>query len=270
LGPYHHLGDSVYRRDFSAGTAIVNAAQNGSATIELGGTYLDHDGKPVTQVTLGSTRGAILRAAGAPSPIIIPLIDRFTDIVGNVHHDSIKRIAELGIAMGGPAGTEVTEYGPSLDVRRGQMATFIARTIDEMAPGLLPATDGTNDFPCDVGAGNVHFDSIQRLAAAGIVQGDPGGLDPGCYGPDQPVRRDQMAAFINRAIAVVSGSQLTSMNDAFGDDGASVHEASINGLASGGIVRGNGEGIYDPAGSVRRDQMASFIARSVDHLSRPE
>jgi hypothetical protein len=53
------------------------------------------------------------------------------------------------------------------------------------------------------------------------------------------------------------------MNDAFGDDGASVHEASINGLASGGIVRGNGDGTYDPAGTVRRDQMASFIARTV-------
>jgi hypothetical protein len=67
-GAYRHLGASVYRRDFSAGTVIVNAAERTSTTVELGSTYLDHDGRSITKLTLGPTRGAILRKVGAPAP----------------------------------------------------------------------------------------------------------------------------------------------------------------------------------------------------------
>ncbi|HWH35730.1 MAG TPA: putative glycoside hydrolase, partial [Acidimicrobiales bacterium] len=62
-GPYTHLGSSVYRRDFSAGTVVVNAAASSPVTLDLGGRYLDHDGNPITTLTLGATRGAVLRAA---------------------------------------------------------------------------------------------------------------------------------------------------------------------------------------------------------------
>jgi hypothetical protein len=61
-GTYRSLGSSVYRRDFSAGTAIVNAGER-SATIRLGGRYLDAGGRVITEITLGGTRGAVLRAA---------------------------------------------------------------------------------------------------------------------------------------------------------------------------------------------------------------
>lgn len=146
------------------------------------------------------------------------------------------------------------------------MASFVARMIDHADPDALPDAGTDNAFPCDVEAGNVHFANIQRLAAAGVVLGGPGGSDPTCYGPGQQVRRGQMASFINRAIEEVTGAPITSATNAFTDDEGNVHEANINGLAAEGIVVGTGGGLYDPDGSVRRDQMASFIARALDYL----
>lgn len=61
LGTYRHLGGSVYRRDFVKGVVIVNAAQSGSVTVDLGGSYVDGAGNSVRSVTVGATRGAILR-----------------------------------------------------------------------------------------------------------------------------------------------------------------------------------------------------------------
>lgn len=61
-GPYRSLGNSVFRRDFASGTAIVNAGQS-AATIRLGGRYLDASGRVITEITLGGTRGAVLREA---------------------------------------------------------------------------------------------------------------------------------------------------------------------------------------------------------------
>ena len=194
---------------------------------------------------------------------------RFVDIVGNVHEDAIDCITARGIAQGGPGGLPGDEYGPRLDVQRDQMASFIARMIDSVAPGALPAAPAGNRFSCDVGPGNVHFDAIQRLAAAGVVVGGPGGTPADCYGPNLVMRRDQMTSFLNRAIAQVTGSALSSDTDFFADDVTSVHHPSINALAAQGIVVGRGDRSYHPTASVRRDQMASFTARTLDYLMRP-
>jgi Hypothetical glycosyl hydrolase family 15 len=60
-GSYYSLGNSVYRRDFVGGTAVVNASASRTATISLGGRYLNGSGQVVTSITLGPTRGAVLR-----------------------------------------------------------------------------------------------------------------------------------------------------------------------------------------------------------------
>jgi alpha-galactosidase len=62
----------VHRRDFTAGTAIVNTSSSAAATVELGGTFLDHAGRAITRITLGPTRGAILRRVGADAPVPTP------------------------------------------------------------------------------------------------------------------------------------------------------------------------------------------------------
>ena len=71
-----------------------------------------------------------------------------------------------------------------------------------------------------------------------------------------------MAAFLVRALGLSDDGGL----DWFGDDGGSVFEADINRLADAGITRSCNPPVGDrfcPTASVRRDEMASFIARSV-------
>ncbi len=194
------------------------------------------------------------------------IAEQFSDIDGNVHERAINCIADKGIALGGPGGRPADIFGPELLVTRAQMASFIARMIDEADPDALAPAPAGNRFDCDVETDNPHFDAIQRLAAAGIVLGGPGGSPPNCYGPDQSVRRDQMTSFINRAVEELTGTLLVSNDDAFTDDETSVHQDNINAVAARDIVLGTGGGLYQPAGDVRRDQMASFIARTLDFV----
>jgi hypothetical protein len=93
-----------------------------------------------------------------------------------------------------------------------------------------------------------------------------GGYGDGTYRPGTPVNRDQMASFLSRAYAKAAGRELPSPADYFTDDAGSTHEASINRVAGAGVAGGVGEERYDPAGGVRRAQMASFLARLLDVL----
>jgi hypothetical protein len=178
----------------------------------------------------------------------------FTDVPSNnVHKDSIDCVVWWKVANGTGPGT----YNPGGVVNRGQMASFIARTLDATTCAV-PATS-TDFFPDD--DGNAHEANINRLAAAGIVSGHADGT----YGPNDPVSRAQMATFLVRAYEHC-GKTLTSTRDWFPDDNGNTHEANINKAADAGFTGGRADGTYGPANPVARDQMASFLARVLDLL----
>ena len=200
--------------------------------------------------------------------------DRFADVGdSNVHESAVDCAAWYGVTT----GTAPSMYSPVATVPRGQMASFIARLIDYVAERTASTTDGLpaapsgNAFPCDVEAG-VHFESIQRLATAGVVGGT--GTNAGgqaCFAPDRPVSRPQMATFILNANRVLAQEIPASTGNFFVDDDLSPHEDSINALTAAGITAGvgtdaQGRDLYGANENVRRDQMASFLARSLDRL----
>ena len=115
-------------------------------------------------------------------------VEPFGDIGGSVHAGSINAIAAAGITKGcNPPDS--TKFCPNSSVTRGQMASFLVRAFD------LPA--GEADF-VDT-ANSVHADSIAALAAAGLTKGcNPPDNDRFC--PDNAVTREQMAAFLARAL----------------------------------------------------------------------
>ena len=53
----------------------------------------------------------------------------FTDISGNTHERQIECAAYADIARGGPGSLPDDRYGPAMDVRRDQMASFIQRAL---------------------------------------------------------------------------------------------------------------------------------------------
>ncbi len=142
-----------------------------------------------------------------------------------------------------------------------------------------PARD-TTLFACPPGEvpdpGFVDIDNqtfelqIECLAWYDITQGGPGGIPSNQYGPAQSVTRAQMASFIARSLDYLDPALLgpydgsNEFTDVANDN---VHVAAINRLADADIALGGANGMpantYSPALQVGRDQMASFISRSL-------
>ena len=204
----------------------------------------------------------------------------FLDVpADNLHRRAINCVVHYGIASG---RTTIT-YAPDKPVRRDHMATFVAQLIDAVGRSdasvpKLPA--GASDpFPCDLaGSDNLHIDNIARLAAAGVVSGGPGGRSADCYGPDLSVTRDQMATFVVKALIFLEVPILEGPDAAFVDyyvdDETSDHERNINAITSEAIAGGVGKdaaggNLYLPGASVRRDQMATFLAATLSYVAEP-
>jgi pimeloyl-ACP methyl ester carboxylesterase len=193
----------------------------------------------------------------------------FSDVAGSTFEAEILCLAFADITR----GVQVGLYSPATEVSRAQMASFIARLIDtaaELTPdgsgvSALPAHDGTNRF-VDVPTTNVHLANINRLAAAGIVVGGPGGGPPDWYGPTLPVSRAQMASFVARALSYVLDEDLTSDVDHFTDDDDDIHEPAIDALAEVGVVAGVGGGRFVPDRAISRGQMAALLTRALAWL----
>ncbi|HVM00879.1 MAG TPA: S-layer homology domain-containing protein [Egibacteraceae bacterium] len=178
----------------------------------------------------------------------------FTDVSpANLHAGAISCTVAYGLARGlGP-----TTYGPAAGVRRDQMASFVGRLLEEA--GVVLEASGSHFTDT---AGNVHADRIDALAQAGIVVG----VRPGEYGPRARVTRDQMASFLVRAYELAAARGLPAPAHGFGDVAGNVHEPAIAKAAAAGFAVGVSPNAYGPRRPVRRDQMASFLARVLSRL----
>ena len=132
---------------------------------------------------------------------------------------------------------------------RGQFASLLARAFPHLAPDDAKDRFGDDD-------GSVHETAINALAAAGIADG----CAPRSFCPADPIRRDQMATMLARAL---SGPGPDDSVDYFGDDDGSVHETAINALAAAGIADGCAPRSFCPADPIRRDHTATMLARAL-------
>lgn len=179
-----------------------------------------------------------------------PASSRFIDVTRHIR--AIDCLAERGLA----SGVSSNRFAPSQPVTRAHMATFIANAIIEAGGSLPPPAAGTFT---DVPASNPHAANIRRLAAAGIVRG----VTTTSYRPSQPVTRAQMARFLMAAKSHVDGAEPAPPTQSWFTDvkSGTTFYTDIGQAADAGIAAGFGNGRYGPSQSVRRDQMASFIAR---------
>lgn len=172
----------------------------------------------------------------------------FIDVAGNVHAPAINRVAEEGITDG--CNTQGPRYCPKAPVQRGQMATFLLRTM--RIAGIEPAAGAPDAFSDD--GTSLHQDAINILAGAGVVLGGADGL----YRPTSAVTRGQMAQFLQRAFDLPAGSASGFTDVSAGQD------AAVAAVASAGITRGCSTTTFCPGLPVTRDQMASFLVRTLD------
>lgn len=179
-----------------------------------------------------------------------------------VHQEAVDCVLNYGISKGKTADT----YAPTDTVTRGQMASFVARTLvaSRADDAVLPAA-GSDAFS-DI-SGSPHRTAINQLAAAGIVDGVGGGR----FDPEAPVSRAQMATFVVEAARFINKDRTYAArrSDYFADVPAgSAHAANIAAGFEAGLFRGTtepgaapGSGAFSPQRTVPRDQMASFLVR---------
>ena len=137
---------------------------------------------PDQEVTRGQF--ATLLARAFPSLVPDDADDYFGDDYGSVHEAAVNGLAAAGIASGCGPG----RYCPAKSMTRAQIATMLARALSGLAP---PHRDHFSDDD-----GTAHQTAINVLAENGIVSG----CGPGRYCPDDPMRRDQAAALLARAL----------------------------------------------------------------------
>jgi hypothetical protein len=164
----------------------------------------------------------------------------------------ISKLYARGISVGCGNGN----YCPNDPVTREQMAAFILRAKGEFNPAT-PASQRFNDVPSQ----NVFYNFIDRLAVLQITLGcTPDHL---MYCPSDPVKREQMAAFLLRGLGEFNPP--TPASQRFNDvPSSNVFYNFIDRLAVLNITLGctPDHSLYCPNDSVTRAQMAAFLVRA--------
>lgn len=157
------------------------------------GTFRPHE--VVTRAQFASMLHRLLGSFGV-TPATESL--RFGDVsTAHTHVEGIGILAAGGIVH----GTGGESFGPDAAVTRGQAATMLARTHEQLfgvtLAGLSP--DTFHDT-----RGTTHEQGVLRLAAAGVV----GGHADGTFQPGADVSRGQMASFLARYATLLVQQEL--------------------------------------------------------------
>jgi hypothetical protein len=222
------------------GVTAPDLAATANETVQIGiADDLFSDPDP----SLRATRVAFVAdgfRTGQTSTYITSWDNYFDDIADTSFRNDIIWLAGAHITTGCAAG----RYCPDANVKRDQMASFLARALELSGTAPDAFTDDNDD---------IHEANINRIAQAGITSG----CAPSKYCPAANVRRDEMASFLARSLDL-SGSA----PDAFTDDNGNTHEANINLVAQADVTSGCGGTKYCPASLVTRGQMAAFLRRA--------
>jgi hypothetical protein len=206
----------------------------------------------------GTASYSIAANSSAPRPGTITVAGQtFTVFQGRSFDDvplnhpfytEIGRLSSRGVTV----GCNATSYCPDDVVTRQQMAAFIIRALGDFDPPP-PAQQRF----LDVLPSNPFYAFIDQMAIRHITLG----CGEGNYCPGDPVLRDQMAAFIIRSLGEFDPPAPPFQR--FADvPPTNTFYRFIDRMAVLGITLGCGEGIYCPALSVSRGQMAAFLVRA--------
>ena len=124
---------------------------------------------------------------------------------------------------------------------------------------VIPVTvTGFNDVPLD------HWAKppIQSLTARGIIAG----TTPTTYAPDQSIRRGDFVLMLYRAAGKPALEAPATFSDVKPED---YYAAAIAWAEAKGIAQGDGTGVFNPTGTLTREQAFTFLYRALDDLNIP-
>ncbi len=197
----------------------------------------------------------LLVAAAFPSLAGTPALAQgapYEDVAPDAYYtDPIADLAGSGVFE----GTECAEaqFCPDDPVLRSHMAVWIVRVLDGRDPPSV-----TQPRFADVGLDVWYAAHVERMFELGVTIGCGNGVN---YCPDRPVKRSQMAAFLDRAFDLPEGP-----DPGFSDVSLEVWYADhVAALAAAGLTTGCRDGsVFCPDGITTRGQMAAFLHRAIN------
>lgn len=178
---------------------------------------------------------------------------RFADVpLNSTFYTEIGKLSARSITSGCSPGN----YCPGEPVLREQMAAFIIRSL-----GFFSFSQTPPQRFSDVTTVNVFYNFIDKMAELGITSG----CGNGNYCPSNPVLREQMAAFIVRALGEPDPPEPPSQRFVDVPTNNQFYRF-IDRLATLNITQGCSSvpPRFCPSDIVTRDQMAAFLVRAFD------
>ena len=127
------------------------------------------------------------RASGSPEPASANM--PFTDVAaGSYYEKAVLWAVEEGITK----GTSDTTFGPDQPCTRGQVVTFLWRSLDEKMP-----TSDANPF-LDVPGDQYYYNAVLWAVENKITNG----MSANAFSPDAPCSRGQIVTFLYRALVL--------------------------------------------------------------------
>ncbi|HWP41776.1 MAG TPA: S8 family serine peptidase [Blastocatellia bacterium] len=203
----------------------------------------------IAENVTASPRSATITIAGQSFTVLQGAA--FNDVPeGHLFYNDIGKLSARGIT----AGCGGANYCPEASVTRQEMAAFIIKSLGQLNPPQ-PSMQRFLDVPPQ----NPFYAFIGELAVRQITFGCGGGN----YCPTEPVLRDQMAAFILKALGEFNPPEPPFQR--FLDvPPTSLFYRFIDRLAVLQITAGCGGGNYCPSQPVTRAEMAAFLVRAFD------
>ena len=195
-----------------------------------------------------STLTAGIKSAG--SYVVAVNKTTFNDV-----SESVPPGPSLDVLLGRDAVSGFPDGGfhPSAVVTRAQFVKMLVLTLGLPLPAT-PSSDGFNDVP----AGSWYAPYVDAAVSAGLVQG----ITKQEFGPQQAIKRDQMAVLMYRAMNGYTPSQPTEVT--FSDQAQIPAWAlqDVMTVAQANIMQGV-NGAFEPTSDATRAQSAEALASLV-------
>lgn len=174
----------------------------------------------------------------------------FADVsADDYYYEAVLWAVSQGITL----GTDDAHFSPDADCARGQLVTFLWRAAGK------PKAEQAVLFS-DVGADAYYGEAVRWAAALGIVTG----YSDGCFGPGDPITRQQMAVMLYRFARALGMETVQSGADARGFDDfqqvSAYAEEAIAWAANAAILRGVDNRLM-PQAPCTRAQMVTMLNR---------
>lgn len=173
---------------------------------------------------------------------------QFSDVSTQYFAEAVYDLAERNIIGGYADGT----FKPGNSITRGQAAAIIVKMLK------FDTSNVKNPDFKDVSTNNGYYKAIATLAQKGII----GGYSDGRYGPNDPIKRGQMASIIVKAFDL---PRSTNIENPFKDLEIFYlpsHGDNILVLYKLGIVGGISKDKFSPNAYVTRGQAATMLQKT--------